>query len=146
MLLWITTHETNKKWREKIMLPGSICGDIICRPYTYCRRRQYMPISILFSRLLDDNICFKLWDKLSPATEYVVNIKINCRCKLYWHGNKVQDTVIVKSQKITSIYKKLTKNCLIQEIYFFYVIWVTQITYCCGLASVIVRRVVTSSI
>ena len=47
-----------------------------------CRYRYFFP------GYLGDNICFKLWDRLSPATKYAVNIETNCCCKLYWHGNK----------------------------------------------------------
>ena len=48
-----------------------------------------MPISILFFQIIGA--------KIYAATEYSVYIETNSRCKLYWHGNKVKDTVIVKS-------------------------------------------------
>ena len=48
-----------------------------------------MPISILFFQIIGA--------KIYAATEYSVYIETNSRCKLYWHGNKVKDTVIIKS-------------------------------------------------
>ena len=78
------------------------CGDIYGRPYTHCRRRQFMPvlaahiialnhvlspatirdnIDHFFSGQRGDNACSKFWHKLSPATEYAVNTETNCRPK-----------------------------------------------------------------
>ena len=72
------------------------CGDIYCRPHTYCRRRQFMPVHLahivaqkLFlppATMYAD--IFKIWHK-SLAIEYAVNIETNCRWKLYWISNKV---------------------------------------------------------
>ena len=76
------------------------CGDKYCRPYTYCRRRQLMPVlsahiialkhtlqsvSILFSKPMDEYVPKRLIlsHKLLPAIEYVVNFETLCLKKLY---------------------------------------------------------------
>lgn len=77
-------------------------GDKFCRPYMYCRQRLLMPVltaqsialkHILsppticagfntFFRLNGDNVYDNPCHKLSPATEYAVNMEINFSPKI----------------------------------------------------------------
>ena len=103
---------------NKIMLTGRVCSDIYCRPFINCSRRQFMPVfpahivvlehiagdntyryRYFFPGFLSDNLCFKLWEKLSPATEYVIYIKTNSNCKLYYSTRNVNLYISILSYR-----------------------------------------------
>ena len=44
----------------------------------------YADIETFFYKIEWQNIYFKLWHKLSPSTEYAVNIETKCHWELYW--------------------------------------------------------------
>lgn len=56
----IDQRETQRTPKKPAKYP---CSDIYCRPYTYCRRRHFMPV------LLAHIVALK--HKLSPSTIYV---------------------------------------------------------------------------
>ena len=105
-LWWGCWYENmNPYFGQEISVESLIlsCGDMYCRPSSYCRRQQFMPVlsvhnvagdnimyanfDTFFPGYFGDNIWFKLWHKLFPATEYAINIDKNCHCKLHCHGN-----------------------------------------------------------